>query len=340
MRLLPPTRREFLALSVAGIGAAAAQEDPGPEVMTVTGRRPARDLGVTLPHEHVLVDFVGAAGIRPGRYDPDEAFRAALPHLRRVRELGAASLVECTPAYLGRDPSLLKRLSEASGLRILTNTGYYGGAAEKYLPADVHEEDADGLADRWLIEWAEGIDGTGVRPGFIKTRLDGHPLTATEQKLLRAAARVHLDTGLAIAAHTERGAVALAELDILAQEGVSGSAFIWVHAQNEGDETLHARAAERGAWVEFDGLASDTVEQHVAFARGMTDRGYLGQVLVSHDAGWYHVGEPGGGTFRSFDTLFTGFLPALRRGGFTDEQIRTLTASNPQAAFALRVRRP
>jgi predicted metal-dependent phosphotriesterase family hydrolase len=59
------------------------------------------------------------------RYQADEAFRVALPHLRRIKELGCRSLVECTPAFLGRDPALLRRLSEASGLQIITNTGYY-----------------------------------------------------------------------------------------------------------------------------------------------------------------------------------------------------------------------
>ena len=43
--------------------------------------------------------------------------------------------------------------------------------------------------------------------------------------------------------------------------------------------------------------------------------GLLGHVLVSHDAGWYHVGEPGGGEFRPFDTLFTTFVPALKAAG-------------------------
>jgi len=67
-------------------------------------------------HEHVLVDFIGASEVNPGRYDPDQAFRIALPHLVKVRDLGCASVVECTPAYIGRDVRLLQRLADASGL--------------------------------------------------------------------------------------------------------------------------------------------------------------------------------------------------------------------------------
>ena len=81
-------------------------------------------LGVTLMHEHVLVDFAGAALAHRSRYDADEAFALVLPHLERLHNRGCRTLVECTPAYLGRDVELLARLSEASGLHILTNTGY------------------------------------------------------------------------------------------------------------------------------------------------------------------------------------------------------------------------
>lgn len=75
-------------------------------------RSPIDELGMTLPHEHALVAFVGADHVTRDHYNPDELFRAILPHLKRVRELGFRSLAECAPAYLGRDPRLLKRLSD------------------------------------------------------------------------------------------------------------------------------------------------------------------------------------------------------------------------------------
>ena len=78
--------------------------------------RPAAEMGVTLSHEHVLVDFTGA-DLEPERaYDPDSAVSVILPHLIRLRDLGCTTLVECTPAYLGRNPELLRRLSSQSGI--------------------------------------------------------------------------------------------------------------------------------------------------------------------------------------------------------------------------------
>ena len=62
-------------------------------------------------------------------------------------------------------------------------------------------------------------------------------------------------------------------------------------------------------------------------------------MLISHDAGWYSVGEPRGGSFRPYDTLFAEFLPALNKAGFSDEDIELLTVTNPAKAFSIGVRR-
>src|SRR4029453_8387301 len=97
------------------------------------------------------------------------------------------------------------------------------------------------------------------------------PLSEVDAKLVRAAARTAHTTGLPIASHTTTGAAAMAELDLLDRAGVP---------------------AKAGAWVEFDGLSDTTVERHVELVRRMKTEGLLGRVLVSHDAGWFHVGEP------------------------------------------------
>jgi len=303
---------------------------------TVTGPIAADRLGLTLMHEHVLVDFVGAAEVSPSRYDADAVFKAVLPHLQQARTLGCETLVECTPAYLGRDPRLLKRLSEASGVHILSNTGYYGAAKDKHLPAHAFDETAEQLAARWVGEWERGIDGTGIKPAFMKIGVDESPLSPIDARLVRAAALAHRKTGLPIASHTTTGAAAFEELDLLEAAAVPLSAFIWVHAHAERDETFHTRAARRGAWVEFDGISPASVARHVALVGRMKAEGLLGHVLVSHDAGWYRVGEPGGGEFRPYDTLFTEFVPALKASGFGEGEIHTLLVDNPRRALGVR----
>jgi phosphotriesterase-related protein len=336
-----PTRRHFIRTLTAAVGAAAvgrlrstAAESPAAHIQTVTGPILPEALGRTLIHEHVLVDFIGADRVSPDRYDRDEAFRVALPHLERVRTQGCRTLVECTPAWLGRDPILLQRLSRASGLQILTNTGYYGAAGDRFVPAHAYDETAGQLADRWTREWEEGIDGTGIRPAFMKIGVDPGPLSRIDEKLVRAAALTHRRTGLPIASHTGDGTAALAQLDRLEIEGVAASAFIWVHAQNERDSAAHVRAARTGAWLSFDGISETSLDRHVQLVMAMRAGGFLERVLISQDAGWYRVGEPGGGTFRGYETIFVDFLPALRQAGATEEDVEQLLVTNPRRAFS------
>lgn len=328
------TRRELLAIAAAGVlvprprGVHAASS-----IHTVTGPVAPDRLGVTLPHEHVLVDFIGASEVSAARYERKAAFDKALPHLRRLVALGCRTLVECTPAYLGRDPVLLRDLSKATGLQILTNTGYYGAVSDKFLPPHAFSESADALAQRWIREAREGIDGTGIRPAFMKISVDAGPLSAVDVKLVAAAARTSLATGLPIWSHTGDGVAAMAQIDLLERERLPLSRFVWVHAQNVQDGAMHAEAARRGAWVSFDGISDKSLDRHIALVLDIRKRGLLDHVLVSHDAGWYHVGEPGGGNYRPHDLLFTEGLPALRKRGVSDDEIRVLTVENPRCAL-------
>ena len=325
------TRREFLIAAVAVPGIKV----PG-TVNSALGPIPLDALGVTLAHEHVLVDFIGADRVSPARYDREAAFAKALPHLERIYSLGCRTLVECTPAYIGRDPELLRRLSRASRLHILTNTGYYGAANDKFLPPHAFTESADQLAARWTREAREGLDGTGITPAFMKIGVDAGPLSEVDAKLVRAAPRTHRATGLPIYSHTGDGVAALAQVAVLEQERAPMAAFVWVHAQNETDAAVHAQLGRRGAWVSFDGVSADSLERHIGYVLAMRAATLLDRVLVSHDAGWYHVGEPDGGTYRPHDLIFTHFLPALRARGLTERDITQLMVENPRSALTPR----
>jgi len=307
-------------------------------IETVRGPLDPARLGPVLSHEHILVDFIGAEKASRDRYDPDEVVRVVLPHLRALKERGCGTIVDCTPAYLGRDPELLARLSKSSGLHILTNTGYYGAMNDKFLPRHAFQETADQLCARWVKEHRGGIEGSGIRPGFIKIGVDSGPLSAVDRKLVVAAARCHLKTGLTICVHTGKGA-SLEIIETLKAERVSPSAYVWVHAQNEKDRSVHLKAAREGAWLEFDGLSPTSLDGHVRAALDLIQKGHIEHLLFSHDAGWYSVGEERGGSFRGYTFLFESFLPALRRRGITDSQIETLVVKNPARAFSGGIRK-
>lgn len=308
-------------------------------LVTVTGKIPASTAGITLAHEHILVDFIGADSIRPGRYNPDTVFHHVLPYLLELKPLGIQTFFEFTPNYLGRDVMLLKRLAEASGLNIITNTGYYGAVGEKYLPSHAHTETAEQLAQRWVEEFNNGIDGTGIRPGFIKLSADQAPLTEAQKKIMKAGAITHLNTGLTIAVHSGDGNAAKEELAIFMANGVAPDAFIWVHAQNEKNFEVFKEMASQGVWVEFDYVHPETIEQYVSFLKFMKANNLLHRTLLSHDAGWYDVVDPQSITFRGYTAISTLLIPRLKEEGFTENEIDLLIRKNPAKAFSVQVKK-
>ncbi len=308
-------------------------------IMTVQGQVPAGKMGKSLIHEHILVDFIGADSTGYDRWDREKVIKKVLPYLRDIRDAGCSTFIDCTPAWIGRDPLLLKMLADSSGLHILTNTGYYGAVNNKYLPSHAFIETAEQIATRWTREWQDGINGTGIKPGFIKTGVNPGKLSELHRKLVRAAAITHLNTGLTIASHTGPALPAFEELDILARENVAASAFIWVHAQSESDWGTHVRAAKQGVWISLDGLSDDNTAEYVEMITNLKANELLHRTLVSHDAGWYTPGEPDGGNFRGYTSLFNALIPALQDAGFTKEELTQLLVRNPANAFEVRVRK-
>lgn len=339
------TRRGFLQQAVLATAAAHLTSINGKVdhedgmIMTVNGPIKPAAMGFTLSHEHVLVDFIGADNFNKNRYNQEEVFNVALPFLKEANKNGCSGFVECTPGYLGRDAILLRRLSMASGLNIVTNTGFYGASGEKYLPRFVYYETSEQIAARWILEWTDGIDSTDIKPGFIKTSVDKAPLSPGLRKIIDAAAITHLATGLTIGVHTGDGKAAEEQLEILKSRGVAPEARIWIHAQNEKDSAMHIGAARKGSWVSFDGVNPNSIQENIHYLQTMKNEKLLDRVLISQDSGWYHVGEPGGGDFKNYTAIFSQFIPALDHAGFTKEEIHGLFVINPAQAFTIGVRK-
>ena len=301
-------------------------------IQTVRGPISPESLGFALPHEHVMCDFIGAAETGPQRWDPDEVVAVMQPYLQRIRDLGVRGFVDCSPAFIARDPLVLRRLSEATGLHIVTNAGLY---KEPFLPPYAFAESADQLADRWIAEIREGIGDTGIRAGFVKIAVNPGPLIPIQQKIVRAAARAQIATGAVVASHTASGVAALEQLDILEREGADPGRFIFVHADVETEERYHLQVAARGAWVEYDQLKQEEEARSLQLIRSMVDAGYSERLLISHDAGWYNVGEAGGGQVRGYEYIPQRFVAQLRDAGCGEGQIHQLTVTNPARAFSL-----
>lgn len=303
------------------------------KIITVRGAIEPNSLGRGLCHEHVMVDFIGADKTGPERWNDDEIVEVMEPYLRQVAEQGFTWFVDCTPAYLGRDVEVLQTLSERTGVHILTNTGFYGALREKYLPGFVQDETPGEIAKRWIREFEDGIDGTGIHPGFIKIGVDAKELTEGQVKIVQAAAKTHLATGLVIMCHVGGGNAALEVAHRIRDAGVAGQALIIAHADGIAPMSIHYELAEMGVWLEYDGIGTRRLERHVEMIQDMIGRGYAGQLFFSHDAGWYTVGQKKGGVVRPFTALVEEMLPALEKAGVEEKIIDQILRENPKKAF-------
>jgi phosphotriesterase-related protein len=315
------------------------------QVITVKGEIKIEDMGLTLIHEHVMVDWIGADSTGTHRWERAEVVDRALPYFRELQSFGVETFLDCSPAYLGRDPYILKQLSNRTGIHILTNTGFYGSGQNKFVPKWALTASHEDIAAAWIREFEHGIDSSGIRPGFIKISVENQDqLSEMHAKLVRAAALTHLKTGLTIVSHTGADAPAMAQLRVLADMGVSPQAFVWTHAQN-GSIEGYLKAAKKGAWISLDHINAGTdgnpgnIEWYLNTLRTLKGHGLLDHILLSHDAGWYDVGQENGGTYRGYTSLFTELVPRLREHGFTDDDLDLILKVNPQMAYALRVRK-
>lgn len=330
------TARLLRALAaLCALSTDGATAEPTPVIMTVTGPVAAAEVGPALTHEHVMSIFGAPAGA-PG-YDVAALRAAVLPALRQLHADGVAVVFDCTAENFGRDPSILRDLSHESGVRLVTNTGWYGAAGGRYLPASAHTLDVGAIAALWIAEARDGIAGTGIRPGFIKLGVNEGELAPVDRKLLAAAARTHLATGLTIAIHTGANLTAAAEQGaLLRAEGVASDAWIWTHAHQSTSPAALLAAAQAGTWISLDNWTPESAARHLELLRVLKSAGLLHRVLLSHDGNLFPAG---GRPPRPMRFLFTEVRARLRAAGFTDAEWTLLTETNPAAAFALRVRR-
>jgi phosphotriesterase-related protein len=339
------SRREFLRLTsgvVAGFGVAAglaaggcvppdSSSGPAPRLITTLGPLALPQAGVILPHEHIFVDLRPPSDPEQGQAETADVLKLMQPELERARAAGVAVLVDAAPEGVGRRADIVAAVSRAAGLPVLVPTGLYRDA---WIPAWARDSDEVKLRDWMIGELTGRIEDTDVQAGWIKLGGSDGGLTEQERKALRAAAGAGAATGAVIGSHIVRGRVAREALDLIEQAGYRADRFIWIHADQERDSTLHEELARRGAWIEFDSIGSGRDAAQVAMIQHMLDAGLGEHVLLSMDRGWYDPAQPGGGAPKPFTYLTETFLPRLEEVGIDEATIAQLTRENPFRAFA------
>ncbi|HYK28595.1 MAG TPA: hypothetical protein VEV61_11570 [Streptosporangiaceae bacterium] len=298
-------------------------------VMSVTGQVDPAELGAVLPHEHVFTDLVRE--YRGTGLLNDEHLACA--ELERLRVAGGTALVDLTLDEIGRDPLALRRVAEATGVVIVMGSGHY---RDPYIDHDWFDRHpVDAIADEIVRDIEQGARGTDVKAGIIgEIGANRAWISAAEERSFRAAARAHRRTGLTISTHAARWPVGIAQLDLLAEEGVDPRRVIIGHADTVPMPDYHLELARRGSYVSFDSIGTGTpydLRRTVDYVLALVRAGLGSQILLSHDVflrGHLHAD---GGCGYAF--VLTDFLPMLTDAGLDREEARSLVTANPRAAL-------
>lgn len=338
--------------------------DPqAPTLHTVTGPLDAREVrGPVLSHEHLVLDLgrdlgldrglnlsLGRAGCGAAVLDPERHAVAVARELAELREeFGLSLVVELTCRGMGRDAAALARIARAARVAVVAATGWYyepfhtpeiadiesdaGSDAGSYTDADTDADSGVGrLAEKLIAEIDAGIGTTGIRPGVLgEIGSHGDLPSPPEARVLRAAARAALATGLSVATHAQLGRGGPAQLALLMREGLAPERVSIGHQDLLDDPGVHKELAAAGAYVAFDTVGkrsyqSDAVRLRLLLAfieAGHADRALLSCDISRHG---YLAAEGGHG----YGHLFRSFLPRLRAAGVDEDLIDLMTRRNP-----------
>lgn len=304
-----------------------------PHVMTVLGPVEPEALGVTLHHEHVICDPLAVA-----KDDPDTVLddpHASLAELEDFHAAGGGALVDMSTADYGRDAVALAWIAARAAVHIIAVTGHH-----KHLHAAPHlgSTTLDEDAARGIKEITMGIDETGVRAGVVKAGTSLNEITPVEQTALRAAARVHLATGVPISTHCELGTMALEQIEIIQGEGVDPRRVILGHIDRNPDDDYIRHVLDTGAFVSFDQVgkvAYGPDERRAALVKMAFDAGHGDQVLVSQDLARKSLLRAYGGG-PGWVYMLERFTLLLMDVGLDAAAVRRLLVDNPQRALTVR----
>lgn len=312
-------------------------------VESVLGPIDADELGQTLMHEHVFVLDDEIESNYPGRWDEEERMSDALQKLKDVASRGIKTIVDLTVIGLGRYVPRVVEVAKKADVQIIAATGLYTyDDVPMFFRFRGPGKLIDGpelLTEFFIKDITEGIADTGVKAAILKCATDQAGLTEGVERVLRAAARAHLATGVPISTHThaltERG---LEQQAIFREEGVDLGRVVIGHSGDTTDLVYLRKLMDAGSFIGMDRFGLDLMlpfEDRVNTVAALCAEGYAERMVLSHDASCFT---------HNFDVqakqellprwrfthLHDEVIPALLERGVTDEQIDQMLVQNPR----------
>lgn len=309
-------------------------------VPTVRGPVDAAELGPALPHEHIFImqpeAFENYGRVWGAPYwDEEAALADAVRKLTAVAAAGIQTIVDPTAPGLGRNVRRIQRLNEQVDLNIVVASGVY---AFIELPNFFRYREPEAIAEFFVRELTEGIDGTGIKAGFLKCAVEEYGVVGDVPKILRAIAIASNETGAPIMVHTNAAArTGLLALDALEAEGADLSRVQIAHCGDSNDLDYLEAIAARGAWLGCDRFGIEHFNPNadrIATLLKLIEAGHGDRLLLSHDAACFmdfFIGDPRfAGEEPDYLLVWNTVLPALRAAGVSEAQIETLTVETPR----------
>jgi phosphotriesterase-related protein len=320
-----------------------------PHVPTTAGDIDTNDLGVVFMHEHVFIRTESLQWGWPGfgGWDEETEVAAARERLTQLHDNGVDTILDMTIPGLGRDPALVARAVEGTGLRVMFATGFY---TYEHLPlpfslrgpGKILDGDDRLLESMFEADLTTGIGETGFRAAVLKIVTDEPGMTQDVERLANAVARVQLRTGAPICTHahapSKRG---LDQQRVLKDRGVDLGRVMIGHSNETTDLDYLTAIIDNGSYVGWDrcGLPlSVPLDTQIDTLAALCERGYAGRIMLSHDKSsfmdWFANAEvdPVLPDWR-YTYLHDTVLPGLRDRGVTDDQIEEMLIRNPRAFF-------
>lgn len=314
-------------------------------VETVGGQIDVEDLGLTLIHEHFFSSDEAVTAQWPHVREQDREFELAMETAQAVKSHGVKTVVEPTAMLLGRDVRASQRLAQESGLQIVLCTGIY---TYDHLPQFLLNRSEDYIADLFVHDIEQGIQGTNIKAAFLKCAADEPGVNERVEKVHRACARASLRTGAPIMAHSRPASgTGPRQVDIFLDEGVSPEKIQIAHTGDTDDLGYIEGLLDKGVWIGMDRYGIDlflpTAKRNATvlelLSRGYVDRMFLSQdfdIPIANGLDWYppemveQLMAAGAATDWSMTFLFESVIPTLKEGGMTDEQLNTMMVENPK----------
>jgi phosphotriesterase-related protein len=311
-------------------------------VQTVQGPIAEEELGVVLAHEHVRFRDEGVAAEWPDRYDEQAELDAALAAVEAAKSRGVQTIVDPTAMFGGRDVRFMKRVADQTGVHIIACTGIY---SYDYLPHYFENRDIDVMAEHFVADLQNGVQGTDIRAAFLKCAADAPGVTEHVEKIHRAVARASVQTGAPIMAHSMPAvATGPRQVEIFEQEGVDLARVQIAHCGDTDDVGYIEQLIDRGVYVGLDRYGLEMflpIGKRNATAAELLRRGHAERLMISQDycatIDWFPVEAEAvfesQGAIRnwSMTLVFDEVVPTLREQGVLDEQtFNTVFVENPR----------